>query len=233
MNVFIGTSGWYYEWNKDLTLDWYIAHSGLNAIELNASFYRFPFPNQVKAWVRKGKNLHWVIKVNKLITHQYKFSSRAVTTWQRFNTIFAEMHPMIHYFLFQLPPNLSSKAMNKIEDFLIKTKIARKCALEPRHESWFRDDVITWAQSLGITWVSIDAPKFPRDIFKTTDTVYVRVHGRTDWYRHNYKAQELRTIGKRVYSVKPKTVFMFFNNNHNMLKNAQKMKKSMEAIREK
>ncbi|KPJ71931.1 hypothetical protein AMJ52_08065 [candidate division TA06 bacterium DG_78] len=233
MKIFVGTSGWYYEWNKDLTLDWYIAHSGLNAIELNASFYRFPFPNQVKAWARKGKMLHWVIKVNRLITHQFKFSTRAVTTWQRFNNLFSEMHAMIDYFLFQLPPNLSSKTMTKIENFLKKTKVIHKCALEPRHESWFTNDVIAWAQSLGITWVSIDAPVFTRDVFKTTDTVYVRIHGRTDWYRHNYTDKELREIGKRVYAVKPKTMFMFFNNNHNMLKNAQKMKKIMETIGEK
>jgi uncharacterized protein YecE (DUF72 family) len=230
MKIFIGTSGWYYEWNEDLTLDWYIAHSGLNAIELNASFYRFPFPNQVKAWARKGKMLHWVIKVNRLITHQFKFSTRAVTTWQRFNSLFSEMQEMIDYFLFQLPPNLSSKAINKIEDFLKKTKIAHKCALEPRHVSWFTHEAIAWAQALGITWVSIDAPVFTRDIFKTTDNVYVRIHGRTDWYRHNYTAHELRGIGKRVYAVKPKTVFMFFNNDHNMLTNAQKMKKIMETI---
>ena len=50
---FIGTSGWYYDWNKEKTLDWYIENSNFNVIELNASFYRFPFPNHIKGW---GKN---------------------------------------------------------------------------------------------------------------------------------------------------------------------------------
>ncbi|MEO0226027.1 MAG: DUF72 domain-containing protein, partial [candidate division WOR-3 bacterium] len=57
MKIHVGTSGWYYEWNQDRTLDWYITNSGLNSIELNASFYRFPFPNQVKAWAKKGRPL--------------------------------------------------------------------------------------------------------------------------------------------------------------------------------
>ncbi|RLF12723.1 MAG: DUF72 domain-containing protein, partial [Thermoprotei archaeon] len=39
MRVYIGTSGWLYDWNLDGSLDWYVKNSGLNAVELNASFY--------------------------------------------------------------------------------------------------------------------------------------------------------------------------------------------------
>ncbi|MEM2358961.1 MAG: DUF72 domain-containing protein, partial [Nitrososphaerota archaeon] len=35
---FVRTSGWLYDWNSGGTLDWYLANSGLNAVELNASF---------------------------------------------------------------------------------------------------------------------------------------------------------------------------------------------------
>ncbi|RLI98826.1 MAG: DUF72 domain-containing protein, partial [Candidatus Aenigmatarchaeota archaeon] len=70
MQVFVGTSGWAYGWNPN-GFDWYIKNSGLNSVELNASFYRFPFPNQVKSWARKTKefnpSLRWSIKVNRLI----------------------------------------------------------------------------------------------------------------------------------------------------------------------
>ncbi|MEM4503151.1 MAG: DUF72 domain-containing protein, partial [Ignisphaera sp.] len=53
MEIFVGTSGWLYDWNIDGTLDWYLQNSRLNAVELNASFYRFPFRNQVSSWVKK------------------------------------------------------------------------------------------------------------------------------------------------------------------------------------
>ena len=37
LRVYVGTSGWAYFWNPD-GLDWYVRNSGLNAVELNASF---------------------------------------------------------------------------------------------------------------------------------------------------------------------------------------------------
>ncbi len=223
METYIGTSGWYYDWNEERTLDWYMEHSGLNAIELNASFYRLPFPNQVKSWVKKGQSLHWVIKVNRLITHQFKFSEKALTIWKKFYDLFSDLHTCIDYFLFQLPPHYTTRARNNIASFIKHTKMTEKCALEPRHESWFCEDMLDWASALGITWVSIDAPVFTRDICKTTDTVYLRVHGRTAWYSHDYTARELKEIAHRIIAAKPKRVYVFFNNNHAMLSNAQKM----------
>ena len=38
--IFVGTSGWLYDWNLGSSLDWYAEFSGLNAVELNASFYK-------------------------------------------------------------------------------------------------------------------------------------------------------------------------------------------------
>lgn len=69
VKVFVGTSGWLYDWNLDSTFDWYVRNSGLNAVELNASFYRFPFRNQVTSWTRKGSGLRWAVKVHRYITH--------------------------------------------------------------------------------------------------------------------------------------------------------------------
>ena len=221
MKVYVGTSGWYYDWNKDKTLDWYISNSELDAIELNASFYRFPFPDQVKSWAKKGRSLRWVIKVNRLITHRFKFSEKANETWSRFKDLFSSMNELIDFFLFQLPPNLTSDSREKVAVFLKQTGIVDRCALELRHDSWFNDGMIDWARSLGLTWVSVDAPKFTRDIMRTTDTVYLRMHGRTDWYRHNYSARELKDVTQRITSAGPERAYIFFNNDHEMLDNAR------------
>jgi uncharacterized protein YecE (DUF72 family) len=231
MEVLIGTSGWYYDWNKEKTLDWFIDHSGLGAIELNASFYRFPFPNQVKSWARKGKALRWVIKVNRLITHQYRFSEKAVATWQKFLTLFSEMDSIIDYYLFQLPPSCTAKMRKRIERFLKNSGSVQRCALEPRNASWFSDEEIAWAAKLGITWVSIDAPEFSREIVKTGQNVYVRMHGRTQWYRHNYTDRELEDVAQHIYVQGSKRAYIFFNNNHNMLKNAKKMHAIMNNMK--
>jgi|UniRef100_A0A7V3RI20 uncharacterized protein YecE (DUF72 family) len=230
MELFVGTSGWYYDWNEELSLEWYIKNSNLNAIELNASFYRFPFPNQIKSWANKGAQLHWAVKVNRLITHQYKFSENGLKIWERFYKLFLPLEPSIDYYLFQLPPNMGIKMINKISRFIDKIKINKKFALEFRNSTWFNDQIIKWAESIGITIVSIDAPDLPRTIFNTSRNVYLRMHGREMWYAHNYTNSELKEIAERLILCRPDRIYVFFNNNHNMLRNAQKM---MEILKDK
>ncbi|MFB0508862.1 MAG: DUF72 domain-containing protein, partial [bacterium] len=157
MKIYVGTSGWYYEWNEEKTLDWFIANSGLNSIELNASFYRFPFPNMVKVWAKKGKNLRWVIKVNRLITHVFKFNERGEDTWERFAELFKPLDEFIDFYLFQLPPSYTPKAIKQLTTFVKKIKLAERFALEPRNDEWFNDKMLDWAKEQNITWVSIDA----------------------------------------------------------------------------
>jgi len=65
--IFIGTSGWLYPWNPKKNLDWYVKYSGFNAVELNASFYRIPTPQQVEKW--RKYEITWAVKVNRKITH--------------------------------------------------------------------------------------------------------------------------------------------------------------------
>ena len=76
MDVFVGTSGWYYDWNKKKNFDWFIKNSSLNSVELNASFYRFPFPRQIEVWSTKGTGLRWSIKVHRSITHWRQHQQR-------------------------------------------------------------------------------------------------------------------------------------------------------------
>jgi uncharacterized protein YecE (DUF72 family) len=228
MKFYVGTSGWHYSWNPD-GLDWYLENSGLNSIEVNMTFYRFPFPNQVKAWAKKTENLEdfrWSIKVNRLITHVFKFSERAFQTWEKFENLFEPLRERIDFFLFQLPPVLTPKSADRIEAFYKKTKLGEKFALEWRNISWFEKCWVKWAENLGLTLVSIDAPdfeNFPREIYCTDGIVYLRMHGRTAWYSHYYANKELEEIKEKILRIKAEKVYIYFNNNHSMLENAKRM----------
>ncbi|MGB9719148.1 MAG: DUF72 domain-containing protein [Candidatus Anstonellales archaeon] len=225
MKVFVGTSGWAYGWNKGGNFQWYVENSKLNAVEINASFYRFPFPSQVKGWAKRTKKIRWAVKVNRLITHVFKFEKMAKHTWKRFEEIFSPLQENIDFYLFQLPPNSTPKMAKKIERFAKFTRLKEKFALEVRNEKWFSPENLEWAKRNRITWVSVDAPEFPREIFKTTDFVYLRMHGRESWYSYNYSREELKEIAKRIKKAKPKSAHIFFNNNHDMLNNAREMKR--------
>jgi len=200
-----------------------MTNSGLNAVELNASFYRFPFPNIVKSWVQKGKDLRWAVKVNRLITHTFKFSDRAYESWQKFRRLFLPLEPIIDFFLFQLPPSMTTKSVPRIETFLEKTNLTGKFALEVRNLKWFSQEWRNWASRLGITLVSVDSPDFPLDVFNTSGLVYERMHGRTEWYAHVYTDEELKEVAMKIVAARPKRAYVFFNNDHAMLENSRKM----------
>ena len=108
VNIYIGTSGWSYSWNLGHSLDWYISESKVNAIELNMSFYRYPYPTMIKSWAKKGRDLAWIIKIHRSITHFKKLSGESYPLFEKFTKLFQELEPAIHYYLLQLPPHNSN-----------------------------------------------------------------------------------------------------------------------------
>jgi uncharacterized protein YecE (DUF72 family) len=231
LESYVGTSGWSYAWNEGKNFDWYVANSGLNAVELNASFYRFPSPNMVMSWAKKGEGLRWSIKVNRLITHTFKFSERAYQAWERFHGLFKPLESSIDFFLFQLPPSMTPKSASSIEKLFKETRLNERFALEVRNLEWFDEEWTDWASRLGITWVSVDSPDFPRDVFNASGPVYERMHGRTEWYAHVYSDEELEEVAEKIISVKPKKAYVFFNNNHGMLVNSRRMLSILKKVK--
>jgi len=217
--VFVGTSGWSYSWNQGNSLEWYVQHSGLNAIELNMSFYRFPYPNMVKSWAVKGKDLAWVVKVHRSITHFQKLAPASAAGFERFKKLFVPLEDCIHYYLFQLPPSFTD--LDKLEQFVGQIG-TEKFAVEFRHPTLFTDELRAWGKNHGVLLVSIDAPRLPTVVMSDT-IVYERIHGRTGWYSHDYSNEELTEIKERILAENPKRVYLFFNNNHAMLENAVRM----------
>jgi len=133
------------------------------------------------------------------------------------------LEPNVDFYLFQLPPYLKSSLAPRLEWFIKKTELGQKFALEVRNPTWFDKQWIDWASGLGITWVSVDCPDFPLDVFNTSGVVYERMHGRYGWYTHYYSDAELRDVANRILEAKPIKAYVFFNNNHAMLDNSRKM----------
>jgi len=219
---FVGTSGWAYFWNLGNSLEWYMNNTPFNAVELNASFYRFPFPNQVKSWTRRGNKLRWSIKVNQLITHRFRLSSRAIDTFTKFRRLFSPMENagIIDFYLFQLPPSFRPTARNisRVKDFVERISIGEKFAIEFRNIEWFDLKWVSWIEKLGGVFVSVDAPDFPNKIYPCNGMVYLRLHGRSAWYSHVYTEEEVRGILDIIINQEEvRKVYIFLNNDHGML----------------
>ena len=232
LSIFVGTSGWMYDWNPEGTLDWYIRHSGLNAVELNMSFYRYPFPSQVKAWARKGSKIRWAVKVHRLITHYTRLSGKALEYWEKFHRLFSPLDHYIDFYLLQLPPSyvLNEANLRKLENFVRNTGIEKKIAVEFRDPSWYTNsEAMDSVSSTGAVIVSIDSPQGTW-IRASNNVVYLRMHGRTDWYFHDYTNEELRSIAYKIREAEPRHIYVFFNNNHWMLENARSMLRILREL---
>lgn len=224
MKFFVGTSGWAYSaWNPTGRFEWYVKNSGLNAVELNASFYRFSFPSMVKSWAERGSKIAWAVKVNRLITHVHQFGQKSLAIWKKFQKIFELMDGLIDFYLFQMHSRLTTKMKKRIEQFTKATKLEESFALEARNLEWFDKTAIEWAESQRITFVSVDAPGLPREMYNTSGYVYLRMHGRAAWYTHNYSDKELKEVASRIKAAKPGAAYIFFNNDVDMLRNAKMM----------
>ncbi len=218
MDTFVGTSGWYYEWNEMKNLDWFIQNSGLNTVELNASFYRFPSPNQIEGWKTKGAGLRWSIKVHRSITHWRQLSESSLDIWKNFRELFEPMDHLIDFYLFQIPPKFddTTKALKFVE----AAKLGERFALEIRNKELLGNDELCAELMKKVTLVSVDSPDYRNRIF-TGKKVYMRMHGREGWYSYDYSQEEIKeTIGK-ISKFGPEKVYIYFNNNHNMLENAR------------
>jgi uncharacterized protein YecE (DUF72 family) len=221
MEVFVGTSGWSYGWNAGGNLDWYIQNAGLTAVELNAGFYQFPFRNQVLAWSKKGKGLRWCVKVHRSVTHRHRFNEAARQNWQQFLDLFKPLDPVIGYYLFQAPPSL--KETGRLTGFFTGLPWLEKCVLEIRNRNLLLDDAACRRLQEHVPLVSVDSPDARNRIFAGR-TVYLRMHGRDSWYDHRYTREELEETATLVRTSGAGHAFIFFNNDHSMLFNAQQMK---------
>ncbi len=221
MRFYVGTSGWSYRWNKGRNLRWYIENTPFNAVELNASFYRFPYKSYIKSWRSFAeKGLKFSVKVHRFITHVHRFNENAIEAWQKFRELFIELEPYIAFYLFQLPPSLKPDIKHRVIEFFQQTGILEKIAVEFRNIDWFEEEHISPFRNAKIMVVSVSAPRLPDAIFNTAERVYLRFHGKTQWYRYVYSEEELENYHKKVIKSGAKEAYFFFNNDTGMYENA-------------
>lgn len=233
----IGTSGWYYwHWRDqfyphDLPSSKWFEHYADNfrTVELNAPFYSWPTPATVKTWLRQAGRRHFVytVKANELITHQRRFI-RTKELIKDFYHIGSMLGPHMGCFLFQLPPSFrySSAALHRI---ISQLDPRWKNVVEFRHKSWWNDRVFDAFKERQVIFCSCSGPRLPDQLVRTADDIYIRFHGVSRWYRHDYTKQELAVWTKRIPVNGRCRVWAYFNNDRDCLaiKNARELRRQL------
>jgi uncharacterized protein YecE (DUF72 family) len=220
--VKIGTSGYSYPWNKGkpTPFAWYLAQ-GFKTVEINASFHRFPMKSWIKAWSIAPKDFDFAIKVHRSITHYARLQGKALDLFNRFSDTLQNVEEKISFWLFQMPESFAADQENieTVSNFFKSAKLGNKAVIEFRHKSWWKH--VREIEQLNAIFCSVDAPKLPREIISTSDTVYLRLHGREEWYSWIYTEEELKGIAKEILETKAKEKYIFLNNDHGMIPNSK------------
>ncbi|MEN2974214.1 MAG: DUF72 domain-containing protein [Candidatus Caldarchaeales archaeon] len=231
MGIFrVGTSGYSYFWNPDRRnpFKWYVMQ-GFKTVEINASFYSFPRETWVETWSRNSpEGFDFSIKVHRSITHLSRMGPKSIDIWEKFYQVLKPIEGKISFWLFQFPEYFKPIHENllRIKVFLNETGLGDMAVFEFRDPRWW--EMTDYIERLGAVFCSVDAPGLPRKISSSNNYVYLRLHGRTDWYAYNYSDKELEEIVRELLKLDPGKSYVYFNNDHGMLENALKMRKMLE-----
>jgi uncharacterized protein YecE (DUF72 family) len=116
----------------------------------------------------------------------------------------------------------------KIEKFFNEINLGNKAVLEFRHPLWWKNKGI--CEKIGAVFCSISAPNMPEEIVSLNNVIYLRLHGKEEWYSYTYTNEEIEEIFKLVYKANAEKKYIYLNNNHGMLPNGKYLMKLIEGI---
>ena len=235
----VGCSGWFYwHWRGNFypadspTKSWFAHYSKCFAtVELNAPFYSWPKQGVVASWLRQAgrRKFVYTVKVSELITHVKRFIGTKDLV-RDFGYIADLLGGRMGCFLFQLPPSFHY-SQARLSRILAQLDPRRRNVVEFRHRSWWNDTVYEAFRKHGTIFCSCSGPRLPDDLVKTAEEIYVRFHGVTRWYRHDYSPEELAAWTEKIKASGARRVWAYFNNDRDCyaIKNARTLRRQLQA----
>lgn len=177
--------------------------TGLNAVEINSSFYR---PHRAATYARWASSVptdfRFSVKVPKQITHERRLrdASDAVAA---FVTAVQSLGDRLGCLLVQLPPSLAFDAV-VAESFFVHLRhaFAGPVVCEPRHGSWFSAEAEVLLRMHEVGRVAADpAPHAGAAQPSASDRIrYYRLHGSPQMYYSSYDMAFLAELATRFRS---------------------------------
>src|SRR6266511_3054231 len=143
MPVLVGTSGWQYR-------DWRgrFYPERLATVESNNAFYRLPEADTFAAWSdRTPPDFVMAVKASRFLTHVKRLRDPSEPV-ARFLGHAAYLGGKLGPVLLQLPPSLRADA-GLLDATLACFPAGVRVAVEPRHQSWFSDQVLELLRERG------------------------------------------------------------------------------------
>jgi uncharacterized protein YecE (DUF72 family) len=221
MPVLIGTSGWQYQdWRGRLYpeglaqrkwLGYYAAR--FCTVEVNSTFYRLPESSTFEHWCESTPDDFLLsVKASRYLTHVRRLRD-AVDPVQRLLERLTHLGDKLGPILVQLPANFRVDILaltGVLEAFPQHVRVA----FEPRHESWYVDEVRAVLHDHNAAFCLSDAPQRKAPYWRTADWGYLRFHEGRAQPAPCYGRSAIRTWAHRLAELwAPRAdVFVYFNN---------------------
>jgi uncharacterized protein YecE (DUF72 family) len=222
VGVLIGTSGWQYrDWRgrfypprlpQRLWLEHYAEHFA--TVESNNAFYRLPERTTFEKWrERTPADFRWAVKASRYLTHVKRLRDPAEPV-ARLMERNAGLGPKLDAVLLQLPPTLQADA-DLLRECLAQFPPGTRVAVEPRHTSWWTDEIRALLERYGAALCWADREEQPiAPLWRTTDWGYLRLHtgAAAPWPR--YRPETLQLWAERLAATwaPDDDVLVYFNN---------------------
>ncbi|MDQ1381251.1 MAG: hypothetical protein QOJ71_1970 [Actinomycetota bacterium] len=218
----IGTSGWQYRhWRghfyppKVPTTRWleYYAER-FDTVEVNNTFYRLPAAKTFRDWsARVPDGFEFAIKASNYLTH-YKRLLDPEEPVDRLLEHAEPLRPQLGVVLLQLPPNLERES-ERLDRTLKAFRGRVRVAVEPRHPSWFCDEVRSVLEAHSAALCLADrGSRMITPLWQTADFTYVRLHHGRSRPASCYGARALKTWVARLADAFGPSIdgYVYFNN---------------------
>ena len=220
MSVVIGTSGWQYrDWRgafypaklpQRLWLEYHARHFA--TVESNAAFYRLPERTTFESWrARTPPDYRWAVKASRFLTHVKRLREPEEPVARMVDRA-AGLGDRLDAVLLQLPPTLRADP-ELLSLCLAQFPAGSRVAVEPRHESWWTDEVRDLLERYGAALCWADRGEEPiTPLWRTTDWGYLRLHTGAEGWR--YRPETLQRWADRLATTwaADEDVLVYFNN---------------------
>lgn len=168
-----------------------------NAVEINSCFYRPHRFTTYERWAASvPEHFRFAVKLPKVITHESRLVG-VVPALEQFLGETAGLGTKLGPILVQLPPSFAFDVAVASAFFIeLRSRFDGAVVFEPRHETWFTEDVERMLIKHRIARVAADPARVPAaaEPGGYDKVVYVRLHGSPRIYYSGYPAEALDQI---------------------------------------
>ena len=222
MPVLVGASGWQYpSWRgvfypAELPQAQWLEHYAacFRTVEVNNTFYRLPGRHTFEHWAERTPDDFVVtVKASRYLTHVRRLREPEEPV-ERLMAAAAGLGPKLGPVLLQLPPDLSARP-EALDRTLSCFPAGTRVAVEPRHDSWFAEELDAVLRRHDAALCLADRYSRPvAPLWRTASWGYLRMHEGRGSAHPCYGRTALKSWAARLAGLfsEENDVYVYFNN---------------------